>query len=76
MSSQEKQVVEPGKEPASSKEEKAKQLAKPGKFKMLSMFTGTKIPPIPEDAGTYPEYQASFYSRWTFSWIYPILKVR
>jgi hypothetical protein len=69
-----KQITESD-ESSSKALQRAEQLAKPGKFKMLSIFTGTKIPPIPEDPGSYPEYKASFVSRWTFSWIYPMLKV-
>lgn len=48
--------------------------AKPARRLLRPLF-GSAIPPIPDDPGLYPEPSANLFSQWTFSWIYPLLKV-
>lgn len=44
-------------------------------FKLLTVFTGRTIPPVPKTQQKYPEPDVSLYSRATFSWISKILSV-
>lgn len=46
-----------------------------GKKRFMSFLFGNKVPPIPEEQLKYPEPEASFLSKLTFSWITPVLKV-
>lgn len=43
--------------------------------RLLRPFVGSKVPPIPETQATLPEPSVSIFSRYTYSWIYPLLKV-
>lgn len=43
--------------------------------RLLTIFTGRTIPPVPEVPEKYPEPDASIFSRLTFSWITPLLTV-
>ncbi|VVT56873.1 uncharacterized protein SAPINGB_P005360 [Magnusiomyces paraingens] len=42
--------------------------------RLLRPFVGSKVPPIPETQATLPEPSVSIFSRYTYSWIYPLLK--
>jgi len=43
--------------------------------KLFRFFIGSDIPPIPDVPAKYPESNVSFFSRVTYSWISPILRV-
>jgi hypothetical protein len=43
--------------------------------KLFRFLIGSDIPPIPDVPAKYPESNVSFFSRLTYSWISPILRV-
>lgn len=48
----------------------------PKRKKKLFGFLFKQNPPVPESQGVYPEPNLNFFSKYTFTWIGPILKVR
>lgn len=46
-----------------------------GPFRLLSPFVGRTIPPVPKERPPYPEPTAGPWARFTYSWIYPVMKV-
>lgn len=46
-------------------------------FRLLSPFVGTKVPPFRDDSERedFPEEKAGWYSKATWSWLNPLMKV-
>lgn len=47
----------------------------PPRKKKLFRFLFKQNPPVPESQGVYPEPKLNFFSKYTYTWVGPILKV-